>query len=535
MLENTKQSDMSNSLYLNLSVPELLEHAILNHEGILATNGALVVDTGEFSGRSPQDKYIVETDLTRDLIWWGSVNHPLQENQFDRLHKKMQDYLSSKPSYGVQLAACADRDYQIQIHLVSERAWHCLFGCQLLIQEPAQGWNLNNGIEDREFGGFTILAAPGCKANPAEDGTRSETFIVLNLDKRIVLIGGTEYAGEIKKCVFTILNFLLPQKDVFPMHCSCNSGINGDSALFFGLSGTGKTTLSADPNRLLLGDDEHGWSETGVFNIEGGCYAKCIGLSREKEPQIWDAIGFASVLENVTCNPATRILDYNDRSHTENTRAAYSIKSLTNVNLSGIAEQPKHIVFLTADAFGVLPAASLLSKEQTMYHFLSGYTAKVSGTERGLSSSPEATFSACFAQPFLPLRPETYADMLSAKIEKHNVKVWLINTGWQGGPPGVGSRIPLEVTRAILNAVLNGELNSVQRVTDPVFQLSYPVEIPGVPQQIVNPVEHWSNPGEYHEQATRLASLFVENFKRFSSQKYANLAAFGPVFAAHKL
>lgn len=501
------------AIYHNPPASVLIEHAIQRMEGRLAANGALVVKTGKFTGRSPKDKYIVEEPSSQSAIWWGSVNQPLTEAGFDSLLQRVGTYLSGRSIYVQELFGGADNRYRLPVRVVTEYAWHSLFAQTLLVRPEMIDLDAGSLFDGAPF---TIIDAPGCTAIPEEDGTASGTFIAIHLGKRLVLIGGTEYAGEIKKSVFTLLNYLLPRKSIFSMHCSANIGREkGDSALFFGLSGTGKTTLSADPLRDLIGDDEHGWSDDGIFNFEGGCYAKCIRLSAEKEPQIWDAVRYGSVLENVVMDGETRLLNYDDASLTENTRAAYPVNFIPNARIPGVGNHPKHIVFLTADAFGVLPPISRLTPAQAKFHYLSGYTAKVAGTERGLGNEPQATFSACFGQPFLPLHPTEYARLLGEKMATHEATVWLVNTGWTGGVFGVGKRMDIAHTRAMLHAALSGKLNEVEYRTDPTFGLHVPLSVPGVPSEVLNPRASWTDKAAYDAQAQELAKLFVDNFAKY--------------------
>ncbi|MEH7115263.1 phosphoenolpyruvate carboxykinase (ATP) [Neobacillus niacini] len=498
------------NVHIQLSVPQLVEKILSRNEGKLTSTGAISVTTGKYTGRSPQDKFIVMEESIKNKIDWGSLNQPISEDIFKNLYNKVVAYLKQKNEIFVFKGfAGADKKTQLPIQIINEYAWHNLFAHQLFIL-PSEEELLTHSP------GFTVISAPNFKANPAVDGTKSETFIIISFDHRTILIGGTEYAGEMKKSIFSIMNYLLPENNIFSMHCSANVGVEGDVALFFGLSGTGKTTLSADPNRRLIGDDEHGWSSNGVFNIEGGCYAKTINLTREKEPQIFDAIRFGSVLENVTLNPETRIPDYDDSSLTENTRAAYHIQAIDNIVQPSIAGHPNTIVFLTADAFGVLPPISKLTKEQAMYHFLSGYTSKLAGTERGVTS-PEATFSTCFGAPFLPLPATRYAEMLGEKILEHGANVYLVNTGWTGGEYGVGSRMKLSYTRAMVQAALEGELNHVETVKDEIFGLNIPLHIPGVPDEVLQPRKTWADPEAYEKKAKELAHKFRENFKKFTT------------------
>ncbi|MEC3605468.1 phosphoenolpyruvate carboxykinase (ATP) [Bacillus glycinifermentans] len=498
------------NVQFNLSVPHLVEKVLDRKEGILTSSGAVRATTGTYTGRSPKDKFIVEEKSTKEKIDWGAVNQPISEEAFDRLYTKVVSYLKEREELFVfEGFAGADEKYRLPITVVNEFAWHNLFARQLFIRPDGRS---RQAAEEP----FTILSAPNFKADPLIDGTKSETFIIVSFEKRTILIGGTEYAGEMKKSIFSIMNYLLPERNILPMHCSANIGEEGGTALFFGLSGTGKTTLSADPNRRLIGDDEHGWSSTGIFNIEGGCYAKCIHLSEEKEPQIYRAIRFGSVLENVVVDDATGEPDYDDAFYTENTRAAYPIDAIDNIALPSIAGHPQTIVFLTADAFGVLPPISKLTKEQAMYHFLSGYTSKLAGTERGITS-PEATFSTCFGSPFLPLPAHVYAEMLGKKIDEHGVSVFLVNTGWTGGGYGVGERMSLAYTRAMVRAAIEGDLDNTEMRTDRIFGLHTPIHVPGVPDQVLDPAKTWADEKEYEEKAIRLANEFKKNFKKFSN------------------
>lgn len=496
--------------YHNLSVPQLTEKVLERKEGVLTSTGAVRATTGKYTGRSPKDKYIVEEASTKDKIDWGKVNQPISEESFNKLYNKVLTYLKEKDELFVFKGfAGADKKHRLPIQVINEYAWHNLFVHQLFIRPTEE----ELGSHEAEF---TVISAPTFKADPMEDGTHSETFIIVSFERRVVLIGGTEYAGEMKKSIFSVMNYILPENGILPMHCSANVGREGDVALFFGLSGTGKTTLSADANRRLIGDDEHGWSNNGVFNIEGGCYAKCISLSREKEPQIFDAIRFGSVLENVVVDENTRVADYDDSSLTENTRAAYPLQAISNIVDPSVAGHPNTIIFLTADAFGVLPPISKLTKEQAMYHFLSGYTSKLAGTERGITS-PQATFSTCFGSPFLPLQATRYAEMLGEKIDQHNAQVFLVNTGWTGGEYGVGSRMKLAYTRSMVQAALEGELNNVETVKSEIFGLDIPLHVPGVPDEVLQPEKTWDDPDAYNVKAKELADKFKENFKKFDN------------------
>jgi len=504
-------------VFKQLSVAELVEHAIRNEEGVLADNGALAVETGNFTGRSPKDKFIVREASCEADIDWGNVNQPMEPERFEQLLQKVLRFMSETDRlYFTEASAGADSRHALPVRILTQYAWHNLFAKQLFLREV---------LSDAAFEPFTVVYAPHFKADPEVDGTNSETFIAVSFDHRIVLIGGTEYAGEIKKSIFSVMNYLLPKAGVLSMHCSANVGHEGDVALFFGLSGTGKTTLSADDSRKLIGDDEHGWAKEGVFNIEGGCYAKTVNLSREKEPQIFDAIRFGTVLENVILDD-DRTPDYDDTSLTENTRAAYPITAIDNIAVPSLAGHPKTIVFLTADAYGVLPPISKLTKEQAMYHFLSGYTSKLAGTERGVTE-PEATFSTCFGSPFLPLAPERYATMLGDLIDQHDAKVYLVNTGWTGGAYGTGSRMKLSYTRTMVNAAVNGTLADIPTEEHPIFGLHMPLEVPGVPSELLNPVRVWSDAASYEEQARSLAEKFSKNFARFASAD-ENIKQAGP-------
>lgn len=498
------------NVLFDLPVSRLVEKSLMANEGILTATGALSVSTGTYTGRSPKDKFIVRESTIEDKIDWGTVNQPIEKEVFSNLYRKVMNYLKEKNELFVLRGfAGADSNYRLPIQVINEFAWHNLFARQLFIR-PTEEELANHKAE------FTVIYAPTFKADPAVDGTRSETFIIVSFEEKIVLIGGTEYAGEMKKSIFSVMNYILPENNVLSMHCSANAGKEGDVALFFGLSGTGKTTLSADPHRYLIGDDEHGWSNNGVFNIEGGCYAKCVNLSYEKEPQIWDAIRFGAVLENVGLDYTTRIPDYDDTSLTENTRVAYPLESIPNTLMPSVAGHPNTIIFLTADAFGVLPPISKLTKEQAMYHFISGYTSKLAGTERGITE-PEATFSTCFGAPFLPLPAARYAEMLGEKISQHNAQVFLVNTGWSGGPYGVGKRMNLAYTRAMIQAALQGELNSVEKVIDPIFGLHIPLHCPGVPDEVLQPKETWADKAAYDEKARELANQFKANFEKFNN------------------
>ncbi len=493
-------------VYRNLSPAALVAEAVKNNEGTLASSGALVVNTGRYTGRSPKDRFIVRQDSVNDLINWGEVNLDIEEEVFDKLYGQVMDYLKDKNLYVFDGYVGAMKEYSMNIRVINEYASEALMATQLFrrySEEQLKSFEAE----------FTVIAAPGFKARGAEDGVNSEAFILLNFDKKIVLIGGTQYAGEIKKSIFSVMNFNLPRKGVFPMHCSANIGDNGDTAVFFGLSGTGKTTLSADPERKLIGDDEHGWCENGVFNFEGGCYAKTIKLDKDKEAEIYNALKFGSLLENVVLDEKNRPM-FDDESLTENTRGAYPIDYISNVELSGVGANPNTVVFLTADAFGVIPPISKLSKEAAMYHFMSGYTSKLAGTERGITK-PKATFSACFGEPFMLMKPEVYAKLLGQKISTNNTEVYLVNTGWSGGEYGVGKRMNLTYTRAMVKAATEGQLRNVEYEVDKNFNVLIPKEVPNVPSEILNPRNTWADKEEYDKKVAELVSQFHKNFKKF--------------------
>jgi len=505
--------------FWNLQSAELYEHALCAGEGALSASGAIVCSTGTHTGRCPRDKFFVEEPSSKDAINWGKINAPLSELNFDRLYEHVVQHCRDRRLYVRDMFAGAEAATRIPIRVITETAWHNLFAAQLFIR-PAPG---STGQHDPQF---TVINVPSCQAEPQRHSTRSGTFAVIHLGKRVVLIGGTAYAGEIKKSIFTIMNYLLPMSGVLSMHCSANIGRDNDVALFFGLSGTGKTTLSADPERRLIGDDEHGWSDRGVFNIEGGCYAKCIKLSPEYEPQIYSAIRFGTVLENVVMDLPTRAIDFDSDEITENTRAAYPLEYIPGAVIPSVGPHPTAIVFLACDAFGVLPPIARLSTEQAMYHFLSGYTAKVAGTEAGVTE-PTATFSPCFGAPFIPLPPQRYAAMLGEKLGRYEVTCWLVNTGWTGGAAGVGQRINLRHTRAMVRAALTGKLKSAAFANDPIFGLSIPKSCPDVPAEVLSPRGTWGDPAAYDAKAKHLAGLFSENFARFEGVA-GKLAGAGP-------
>jgi phosphoenolpyruvate carboxykinase (ATP) len=509
-------------LHWNLNAPGLYEASIRAGQGLIAEAGPLVVDTTPYTGRSPNDKFVVRSAGSEGRIAWGKVNSPIDPQVFERLYRRVVAHLVHRELYVQDLHAGAREAHHLPIRLVTECPWAALFARNMFLPGGSPG----DAAERRP--GFDIVHAPDFQADPARDGTRSEAFVMLHLEARRVLIGGTRYAGEIKKSIFTVLNYLLPLEGVLPMHCSANLGARGDVALFFGLSGTGKTTLSADPRRRLIGDDEHGWGADGVFNFEGGCYAKVIRLDPQAEPEIFATTRrFGTLLENVVIDPVTRRLDLASDRLTENTRGAYPITHLPNIVPEGVAGHPRHIVFLTADAFGVLPPIARLHPAQAMYYFLSGYTAKVAGTERGVRE-PQATFSACFGEPFLPLPPATYAAMLGERIRRHGPQVWLVNTGWTGGPHGIGHRIPIRHTRAMVDAALGGQLDQARLRPEPVFGLSIPDAVPEVPDALLRPRETWPAPAEYDRQAARLAQMFRDNFTRYASDVSDEIKAAAP-------
>lgn len=511
----------ASKVHRNLSPAELVEHAIGRGEGLLTSTGALAADTGEFTGRSPKDKFVVYDENTKDSVWWGDVNNRFESDKFDQLLEKVIAHYAGKEIFVRDAYACADNNYRLNIKVINETAYQNLFANNLFLRPSAE--ELKTQQHD-----WLIMAAPSFRAVPEIDGTRQHNFAITNFTKKIILIGGTGYTGEIKKGIFTVLNYVLPhERNTLSMHCSANIGQKGDTAIFFGLSGTGKTTLSADPSRKLIGDDEHGWAKGSVFNFEGGCYAKCIDLTKEKEPQIFNAIRFGALVENVRMIPGTRDVDYTNISVTENTRAAYPIELVDNIAVPSVGDTPKNVFFLTADAFGVLPPISKLTTEQAMYHFISGYTAKVAGTEAGVTE-PQATFSACFGKAFLPLHPGKYASMLGEKLKESGARVWLINTGWTGGPYGIGSRMKLAYTRAMITAALEGQLDNVKFDTIPVFGLQIPTSCPNVPDEILNPRNTWSNPVEYDAKSAHLAELFVKNFNQYADGVTADILAAAP-------
>jgi phosphoenolpyruvate carboxykinase (ATP) len=512
----------SGQVHWNLSPGVLYEAAIRRNEGLIAAEGPLVCRTGQHTGRSPNDKFVVKEPSSEKHVHWGTVNRPLEEANFDALHRDMMAFIQDKELFVLDAWAGADPAYRLPIRVVNEFAWHNLFARNMFIPETDTEKLTEHAPQ------FTVIDVPSFKADPARHGTRSDVFIFVNFGRKLVLIGGTSYAGEIKKSIFTVLNYTLPLKGVLSMHCSANVGAGGDAALFFGLSGTGKTTLSSDPQRQLIGDDEHGWSDRGVFNFEGGCYAKVIKLSPEAEPQIYETTRrFGTILENVVIDPRTRSLNLDDPTYTENTRGSYPISFIENSVPSGQAGHPTNIVMLTADAYGVLPPIARLTPDAAMYHFLSGYTARVAGTEKGVTE-PKATFSTCFGAPFLPLNPNVYAKMLGEKIARHQSRVWLVNTGWTGGPYGVGSRMRIAHTRAMITAALGGHLDKAQYQKHPIFNVDVPTSCPGVPSEVLDPRSTWHDKAAYDAQAKKLAQMFVENFKAFEKDVSPAVKEAGP-------
>ncbi|MFQ5940699.1 MAG: phosphoenolpyruvate carboxykinase (ATP) [Nitrososphaerales archaeon] len=509
MLELAEIGIKTDKVHRNLSVDSLAEMIVSRSEGTISSTGALSVETGKFTGRSPHDRYIVDDDVTHDNVHWGIVNHPISEANFEKIFQKIKNHVEGKEIFIFDGFVGADLKNRMAVRIINDHAWQNLFAHQLFIRPTA------SELESFKHE-FTLIVMNDFKADPKTDGTKTETFIIINLKHKIVLIGATSYAGEIKKSIFSSMNYYLPERSVFPMHCSANLGKDGDVALFFGLSGTGKTTLSADPERMLIGDDEHGWSEDGIFNFEGGCYAKCINLSKENEPKIWNAIKFGAVMENVVLDKRTKYPDFSDDSLTENTRAAYPLSHIRGSVIPSTGPHPTVILFLTADAFGVMPPIARLTKEGAMYHFMSGYTSKLAGTERGVTK-PKETFSKCFAAPFMPRTASVYATMLGEKMEKHGTRVYLINTGWAGGPYGVGERIDLQYTRAMVRSAIDGSIEKSEFTYDDIFNLHIPNSCPDVPNEILNPRAMWQEKDAYDIAAKRLARLFVENFSKFET------------------
>ena len=511
------------NIYWNLSTSALVEQALHRREGHLAHRGPLVVKTGPYTGRSPSDKFTVREPSSENNIWWGKVNKDIAEEKFDGLHKRLLKFLEGTDLFVQDLYVGADPKHQTRVRIINTEAWHNLFARNMFVRPVDFGKSLENLIPE-----YVVINAPNFHAEPDKDGTNSEVFILAHFGKKLILIGGTSYAGETKKSIFTMMNYKLPLEKIMSMHCSANIGKDGDAAIFFGLSGTGKTTLSADPERRLIGDDEHGWGDDGIFNFEGGCYAKVINLSKEKEPEIYKTTKmFGTILENVQFDVSTRRFDLNDGSLTENTRGSYPITHIDNCIYPGIGNHPKNIVMLTCDAFGVLPPIAKMTPEQAMYHFLSGYTAKVAGTERGIKE-PQATFSTCFGAPFMALHPTVYSKLLGEKIARHKSACWLVNTGWSGGPYGVGERMDITYTRALLNAALSGSLDDVPTVQDEIFGLHVPASCPGVPTEVLQPKNTWKNKEDYLIKARELAGRFKENFKEFSKLVNPDVLAAGP-------
>ncbi len=508
-------------VHYQLSPDQLTQQAVQLGQGVLNDTGALLINTGKFTGRSPKDKFTVKDALTENTVHWNDFNIPFEESNFFRLKEKMLAHLSDKELWVRDCYACADEDYRLRLRVINENPWSNLF-CYNMFIRPEE-----KDLENFEPN-WHIIQAPSFKADPLVDGTRSENFAVLSFTHKTILIGGTGYTGEMKKGIFTMLNFVLPTKaNVLSMHCSANMGADGDTAIFFGLSGTGKTTLSADPNRKLIGDDEHGWTNDSVFNFEGGCYAKCIDLSEEKEPEIYNAIRPGALVENVTFIEGTNKIDFSSKKITENTRVSYPLTFISNALEPSIGKTPKNVFFLTCDAYGVLPPISKLTAGQAMYQFISGYTAKVAGTEAGVTE-PKSTFSACFGAPFLPLHPAQYAEMLGKKIEETNVDVWLINTGWSGGAYGTGSRMKLSYTRAMITAALEGKLNDVGYEAHPVFGMMMPTECPHVPAEILNPRNTWADKDAYDTMAKNLAGQFIKNFEKYADGANDEILAAAP-------
>ena len=513
---------LNSNIKFNLSSKQLSEISVKKKQAVLTSTNAISINTGKFTGRSPEDRFIVEDENTKEHIWWGDINKPFKAEKFDLLQQKVCDYLNKRDELFVRDAfACANEKYKLNIRVVNEYAWSNLFALNMFLR-PSKDEKIQK-ID------WTILNAPGFEADPKIDGTRQKNFAVINFTKKIIIIGGTGYTGEIKKGIFSALNFILPHDhDVLSMHCSANTGKEGDTAIFFGLSGTGKTTLSADSNRKLIGDDEHGWDDDSIFNFEGGCYAKCIDLSEEKEPDIFNAIKQGALLENIGFQGNSNIVDFSNTEITENTRVSYPIEHISNIAVPSVGKNPKNIFFLTADAFGVLPPISKLSKGQAMYHFISGYTAKVAGTEAGIDE-PQTTFSACFGAPFMPLHPTKYAEMLGEKMKNTNVNVWLVNTGWSGGEYGQGKRIKLSYTRSMISAALNGELEKVEFTKHSIFGIRMPESCSGVPSEILSPRNTWTDEDKYDKKANELAKAFIKNFEKFANHANTEILESAPV------
>jgi len=515
LMENAK-----GSVRRNLPVEELVDIAVKRGEGVLAANGALVTRTGERTGRSPGDRYVAEDGWAKGRVAWGKVNKPVPVETFDRLLSRAVDYLADKERFVFDGFAGADKSYRMPLRVSAEKAWHALFATTLFIRPTPEEL-------DRIEPEFTVIDAMDLRIDPREYNIRSSTFVGISFEKKIILVIGSGYGGEIKKSIFSVMNGLLPERNVFPMHCSANVGGSGDVALFFGLSGTGKTTLSADPSRRLIGDDEHGWSDKGIFNFEGGCYAKVIRLSKEAEPQIYDAIKFGSLIENVIIDSESLAPDYDDDAITENTRATYPVEHIPGCIIPGIGGHPRNIIFLTCDAFGVLPPIAKLTPEMAMYHFLSGYTAKLAGTEVGIDE-PEATFSTCFGAPFMPLDPTVYAKLLGERMSEHKANCWLVNSGWSGGPYGEGKRMKISITRALLSAAMEGRLDGVGYTRDPLFNVMVPDSCPGVPSEVLTPRNTWKDKEAYDAKARKLAQLFMKNFEQYAGQAGRSVIEAGP-------
>ena len=520
-----KNHGMTNlrQVYWNLPTESLYEEAIFRGEASISKMGALVVNSGSHTARAAQDKFVVREASTEENIWWGEYNRPISPEKFDNLYTRMLGYLQGRDLFVQDCYAGADEEFRMPVRIITELAWHSHFARNMFIL-PTNREEYRQHIPD-----FTVISIPSYKAHEPIDGTRSGTFIILNFEQRLAIIGGTQYGGEIKKSIFTVMNYLLPLKGVMTMHCSANMGDDDDTALFFGLSGTGKTTLSADPNRYLIGDDEHGWSDKGIFNFEGGCYAKVIQLSPNAEPEIYQTTRtFGTILENVIFDPVTRKIDLDDEERTENTRASYPLEYISNAIPEKMGPHPRNIILLTCDAQGVLPPIARLTPEQTMYHFISGYTSKVGGTEVGLGEEPEITFSACFGAPFMVHHPIRYADLLAKKMERYGVACWLLNTGWVGGPYGVGKRISIKHTRNLLTAALNGDLHGVDYYQDPIFGFQVPTSCPDVPEDVLYPSKSWPSKADYDQKYNQLAARFIDNFKKFAPDCPPEVNSAGP-------
>jgi phosphoenolpyruvate carboxykinase (ATP) len=511
-------------VYWNLTTEALYEEILFRGEAQISNSGPIIVNTGKHTARAANDKFIVRESTTEQNVWWGQYNRPYAAPKFDELYSRLQGFLQGRDVFIQDCYGGSDPNYQLPVRIITELAWHSLFARNMFIRPKT------NEEYRRHVPEFTVISVPSFKSFPQMDGTPTNTFIVINFDQRICIIGNTGYGGEIKKSVFTLLNYLLPLQGILTMHCSANVGKNGDAALFFGLSGTGKTTLSADPNRGLIGDDEHGWSDEGIFNFEDGCYAKVIGLSSTAEPEIYACTRrFGTILENVIYDPVTRLIDLDDDTLTENTRASYPLDYIANAIPEKMCGHPKDIIFLTCDASGVMPPIAKLTPDQALYHFISGYTAKVGGTEIGLGEEPEITFSACFGAPFMVHPPAFYADLLKRKILRYGVNCWLVNTGWVGGPYGVGKRISIRYTRDLLNSALNGELNNVEFYKDPVFGFNVPKHCPGIPDNVLYPSSSWSSEDAYMKRYTSLAARFIDNFKKFADSCSPEVLKAGPI------